>query len=342
MSIKLNKNPQERLAINYGPASRASPRLRWAFLVLLLSLPFLFFLFKLTQEYIIIKFPGQVVYDVLMIRSPDAGYIKKIVVQPGQQVKAHSLLIEFSSPELEAKLKYLNAERLRTLTLVNSLQTTTQNLLSPFIDVAKKEISDSAIVYDRFKKYQNNGNLVELQVDEARRNYVSAKESYINLLQQINTLKLNNESLFEVNFVRKLHEIDSEIQQINIRLNSYLLYTPQNATVMNILTHQDEYLAAGQNLMTLVTKQHLRVVAFIDPKYLNEIHINQKVSIQFPNNQKTNGHIINTPSYAEKMPLSEINPLATRQNKLIAIIELDEDIPTQYKVFGIPVRVKLK
>lgn len=83
-------------------------------------------------------------------------------------------------------------------------------------------------------------------------------------------------TLIEVNFKRKILEIDNEVEQIKTKMRYFALRSPDNGTIMNISTHQDEFVSAGQNLMSIVTDKNLRIVAFIEPKYAEDIYQGKK------------------------------------------------------------------
>lgn len=342
MSIQFKKKPpSEHLPIQYGQGLRTPPKLRWILVVLILTIPLALLLYQLMSEYFLVRFSGLVTYDTVTIRAPSDGYIKTLSVQPGQKIQPEQVLLQFTSPETLTKLNYLEQERQRITELMNSLGDQNQDNLTKALETAKQDIQTSKEVYDRFKTYVNQGNMVELQLEEARKNYVNAQRNYTEIQQQIKETQLQNKTLLEVNYKRKILELESNINEVKAKMAYFTMRAPQPGTIMNISTHQGEYVSEGQNLITIVTNKNIRIVAFIDPKYMEEVYQGKKVVVTFPNNETVEGHIINTPSFAEKVPLSQINPLATRENKLIAIIRPDSIIPKPYQVFGIPVTVKL-
>lgn len=250
--------------------------------------------------------------------------------------------MQFASPLVEEKLAYLQVEKKRIIELMNSLVENNSQQISQALNISQQDIETSKLVYERFKNYSKNGDLIELQLEEARKNYITAVRSYVELSQKIEELSLQRATLIEVNFKRKILEIDNEVEQIKTKMRYFALRSPDNGTIMNISTHQDEFVSAGQNLMSIVTDKNLRIVAFIEPKYAEDIYQGKKINIIFPDNEEISGFIVNTPSYAEKTPLSEINPLATRENKLLAIIKPNKVIQKKYAVFGMPVKIKLE
>ncbi|WP_115304881.1 MULTISPECIES: HlyD family efflux transporter periplasmic adaptor subunit [Legionella] len=104
----------------------------------------------------------------------------------------------------------------------------------------------------------------------------------------------------------------------------------------------NEFVSGGQVLLTLVTHKNLRITAYIDPKFLDKIYKGREVLVEFPNGNTEKGYITRESGYAEITPLNEINPLATRQNKLVVTIKTVNPIPQQYQIHGIPVKIRFK
>ena len=105
--------------------------------------------------------------------------------------------------------------------------------------------------------------------------------------------------------------------------------------------HRGEFLPAGEEIIQIVTKNNLHVVAFIDPNKSEEVHPKTKVSLKFPDRFTVKGEVVNVPSYADRTPMTFQNPLATRENKLVVIIQINQELPEKYRVFGLPVEVDI-
>lgn len=343
MGIRLNSQDQkEVLPVSYGSAKRTPPRFRWSMVVLLVSIPFMVLLYQLMKEYVLIRFSGLVVFDTMIIRSPADGFIQDLYINVGKKIQKEEPLLRLVSPEVSAKLNALQDEKARILRLMDVISKQNTNELSTLLTVLKGDIDFSAGVYQRFQNYVQKGNMAELQLEEARQNYVGAQKNYAELEQQIKEVDLKNLTLLEVSYRRRIFEIESDIAQIQAKMTSFNMKSPVPGTVMNVMTYQGEFVALGQNLVNIVTDKNVKVMVFIDGKYVKEVYPGKRVTVRFPDRQTVPGHIINTPGYAEKVPLSLSNPLATRENKLIAMVKLDSNFPDKYEIYGIPVTVKLE
>lgn len=338
MGIQLTKtNRDKNMQVYYGSGARPAPKLRWSLVVLLLSLPLLYLAYQLTTEFLLVRFSGIVTYDSVTLRAPDAGYIKSLYILNGEKIHANQTLLQFDSPELTSELTFLEREKKRITSLMDSINQQDVNDVTNELEIAKQDIASSQQIYDSFKQYTNKGNLALLQLEEARKNYITAKKNYVSIKQKIAT----NKTVMEVNYKRKIFELENRIDQIKAKMQSFSMRSPNEGTIMSISTHVGEFVSPGQSLLTLVTDKNLRIVVFVDPKYMEEVYRGKKVILRFPNNEIVKGHIVNTPSFAEQTPLSQINPMAKRENKLIAIVQPDTNIPKAYQIFGIPVSAKL-
>ncbi|WP_131782525.1 HlyD family secretion protein [Legionella gresilensis] len=341
MGILLRIENKKPLIPAPPPGARKLARLRWLLVVLLLCLPLGYLTVRLIQDYFFIRFSGTVIYDTLLIRSPDEGYIHSISVSAGESVRPGNLILEISSPKLNNKLTYLINERERISKLIVNLKRVNQSELINSLKVAEQDMVDSKKTYERFKEHFKDGNLITLQLEEARKNYTTAQQNYASIKQKMLESSLQQNTSLEVNYNRRLVEIEGDIKLLKIQLKNFTIRAPQPGTVMNIETHVGEYVPIGKNLLTIVTDDNLKIKAYIEPKYSAVATYGSKVTIQLPNRERIPGIIINNPRYAQQLPSSETNPLATRQNKLIAIIAPRKPLPKEYQVFGIPVQISL-
>ncbi|STX52832.1 coiled-coil protein [Legionella busanensis] len=341
MGILLRIENKKPLIPAPPPGARKLARLRWLLLVLLLCLPLGYLSVRLIQDYIFVRFSGIIIYDTLLVRAPDEGYIKSMSVHTGESVRPGDLILEIDSPKLNNKLMNLIYEKERISKLIINVKKFNQDELVNSLKVAEKDMIDSQKTYEKFKEYFKGGNLITLQLEEARKNYTAAQQNYASIKQKMSEIALHQNTSLEVNYNRRLAEVESDIKVLKTHLKNFTVRAPQQGTVMSIETHVGEYVPIGKDLLTIVTNDNLQIKAYIEPKYSAVATHGSKVTIQLPNNDKIPGIIINDPRYAQQLPSSETNPLATRQNKLIAIIAPRKPIPKEYQVYGIPVQINL-
>lgn len=342
VSLKRTKLDEKSTVKDYGAGTRSAPKLRWFLIIGLVSLPLLALMYMLLDETILADFQGVVVFDTVTIRTPDAGYVDKVYVNEGEQVEKDQSLLLFKSPTLDAQLLYLYKEKERIEARSNTVNRESTASLEANLNNLKKDIVISQGVYDKFLTYYGpKGHISALKLEEARKHVTDARQAYSQLQHQIKQIKLENDVLMEVNYKRPLEDINNQINQINIKKQYFLIKSPEEGAIKEIRISPGEFLASGEEIIEIITKKDLHVVAFIDPKKAEEVHPQTLVTLIFPDRFSAKGEVINAPSHADSTPLAFQSPLATRENKLIVIIHFKQALPEKYKVFGVPVDVSL-
>lgn len=342
ISLRTTKLDEKSTVKDYGGGKRTPPKLRWFLIIGLVSIPLIYLIYMLLDETILADFQGIVVFDTVMIRTPDAGYVETLYVNEGEQVKKDQTLLQFKSPTLDSELAYLFKEKERVEARSASISLESTASLEANLESLKKDIESSQAVYDKFNKYYKpKGYLTSLDLEQARKNVADAKEAYSQIQHQIKQIKLENDVLMEVNYKRPIEDINHKIRQAELKKQYFLIKSPDDGAIKSIDIHPGEFLPAGEEIIEIITKKDLHVVAFIDPKKSEDIHPETLVTLTFPDHFSVKGEVMNVPSYADNTPASFQNPLATRENKLIVIIQFKQALPEKYKVFGVPVDVAI-
>ncbi len=342
INLRPKKLDEKATVKDYGQGKRTPPKLRWFMIVGLISIPLIYLMYMLLDETVFAEFQGVVVFDTVRIRAPDAGYVETLFVKEGEHVEKDQALLQFKSPDLDAELVYLKQEKKRIDEQISHINNQSTESLKAHLAVLENDIKSSQLVYEKFANYYRaRGHIAALELEQARKNVIAAKEAYSQLKHQIKQVILENDLMIEVNYKRKLEEVNNKIQRAEIKKQYFAIKSPAKGAVKQIDIHPGEFLPAGQDIIDIVTKNNLHVVAFIDPKEAEEIHPGISVTMTFPDNFTVKGEVVNVPNYADKTPLTFQNPLATRENKLIAIIHFQEELPKKYRVFGLPVEVTI-
>ncbi len=342
ITFKRGKLDDKSTVKDYCQGKRTPPILRWVIVVFLISIPLIYLIYMLLDETIFAEFQGVVMFDTVKIRAPAAGYVETLYVNEGEHVKRGKPLLQFKSPGLDTQLVYLRKEKDRIDKQIDNINRKSTESLKAHLAVLEKDILSSQLVYQKFAKYyKSNGHMASLELEQARKNVISAKQAYSQLEHQIKQVVLENDLMIEVNYKRKQEEINNKIRQAEQKKKYFLIKSPAKGAVKRIKIHHGEFLPAGQDIIDIVTKNNLHVVAYIDPKEAEIIRPGITVTMTFPDHFKTKGEVIDVPNYADKTPMTFQNPLATRENKLIAIVKFKENVPEKYRVFGFPVEVNI-
>ncbi len=327
--------------ITHPAFKRSSPTLRWIAILLIIAIPFIYLLYRLADIYIFVTFPGYITFEKIIVRAPANGYIKKLNIKLADSVIRNQILLTFASPEVEVKLQYLEREKEYLNNLAKSLRSNENLFIEQQIALANTNIKDSYDLYQRFNSYKNKGIIDDLQLEQVRVAWINAQHSKIQFQSLLvkNQADLNHQT--EVYYRRKIAEINNDIQ-LNQSLKAHFdIRAVASASVIAIDTYETEFVSPGQPLITLATNQNPYVVAFIEPKYFNQLYKDKKVKVILPNNKQITGSIYKTPIFSDRLPADQVNPIATRSNKIIILIRLENDELTKEYVYGLPVQVKL-
>lgn len=343
ISLKRGKLDEKPDVKDYGQGKRTPPKLRWMMVVLVISIPLIYLIYLLLDETVLADFQGVIVFDTVKIRAPDAGYVETLFVKEGQHVKRGQPLLQFNSPNVDQQLIYLKKEQARIQGQVDSINKKSTESLTKHLEILKKDILASQLVYDKFAKYyRQQGHIAAIELEQARKNVITAKEAYSQMQHQIKQVRLENDLMVEVNYKRKLEEVNHKITQAEIKKKYFAINSPAKGTIKNIHIHRGEFLPSGEDIIDIVTKNNLHVVVYVDPKSADELKLGAIVKLTFPDNYVMKGKVINVPNFADRQPLAFQNPLAQRENKLVAIVEFEKEPPKKYRVYGVPLEVNIE
>lgn len=341
MSIKLKKRKLDLVHPVYAAAKRQPPKFRFFLILALISLPLLFLIYTMLSYYVFVQFPGYVAFDRLDVRAPIAGYVKKLPVHLGDYIKAGQTLVEFESPMVNTRLSYLENDKKYLSTVLSQLRNKNIAYLEQSVVLAEKDVELTLEVYQRFKKYREKGVIQEMELEQARRNWVDAKRKLTELQNTIAKGKQEFSHRLELDYKQRLRDINNQISQLKQQQALLTLKASQSGHIYQIYTYSSEFVGQGQKLLSLITEENMHIVAFVEPRFINEVYQGKEVKITFPDKKVMPGVIHNIPSYSEQSPATESSPIAKRGNKILVIIRLKEPLANKYHVYGVPVKVDL-
>ncbi len=342
MGIRFKRKNAAEIVPNYGEGRRTPPRMRWYFILFIVSLPVIYLLNLLAKTYIFITFPGYISFGKITVRAPTSGFVRTLHVKIGMEVNRGDALINFESPEVMTKIKYLKKDKAYVLQLLENFRAKEITSLEKAKAFFERDVKISEDVYLKFKEYRKKGVVDDLKLEEARRNWLDAKRKLTELDNRIKENEEEDKHRIEINYKRRLRDIDNQLK-LNLNILKHLTIKAEfNSYVAEVKTYQNEYVSAGQELLKLLTKKDMHIVGFVDPKFINDIYKGKKVTIILPDKAEIAGEVYNLPSFSERVPAAQANPIATRNNKIMILIRLKNEMPKKYQVYGVPVRINLR
>ncbi len=203
-----------------------------------------------TKLPIIKVFPGRVrskVQIVLAAKMP--GFVKKVPVQIGQEVKEGDLLVAIDDTDVKAKIESLYAMRRAALGELNAIE-------------AKYQYAK--INYDRFKKLYKQNSATKDELDRAKTQFETLK----NHVKAINS---------------KISSIEAQIKEAQNQLSYLRIRAPISGWISERMVDPGTYVNPGQPLIKLDGKGvGFWFEAEVDESLIKNVHVGDQVIVLIP------------------------------------------------------------
>lgn len=206
------------------------------------------------------------------VQAKVAGTVKKIYVQPGDYVKKGDLLVEMYDAEEEVKLARL---RLRVETLTNDLdrlkkevseeseadkeaQTSELNSKKFAIEQLDKKIEGLETLQGVQQKLYDEGVISRAVLRDTEDKLTNAKIERESKKAAMATLNYNLIKGYRTEEIKqKEHDLIDAIREqdlLEVRQPFYQIFSPNDSTVLGLLTNQGDIVQAGTSLVWLEEK----------------------------------------------------------------------------------------
>ncbi len=327
--------------IEYAPSKRHLAKWQWYLLILIIISPFLFFLSKVLMDEFIANATGYISYDQITVRAPENGYVNKVLVGEGGAVKKDECIICLKSPLITKELNNLKVEREK----LNKLISSTVNPEIEYFNSMKQTLSKHLLTTQKYVETMSGlrekklSTIMDLQ--KARTDLKNIELEIEDINRAIARSDLYHRFKLEEQYGGFIRDIDEKIIRLETILNSLKILSPCNGFVAKIFTHQNEYVLKGKALMEITTKNNLRVIAYLNDKFVSgDLRKGMKVKVKLPGNFSLKGEIAQIPSFAEHQE-KYANLIKSEKNKVLLIITLLDKLPEKYQIYGLPVKVVL-
>lgn len=339
MKIQFNKKSNSSgPVLSVRPKRANTPMFRWLLIVLLISMPLLYLLFQLGQTLFIYRFDGFVAYNTVVVRAPVDSYVNKLYVTLNQTVPKGATLLRLESYDTRNTLRSFYQERKILQRALDFFNRASMNALNASIQKAKQDIKQTREVYNSFYQYFKKGNIVTLQLEQARLNLSNAQHLYFGLQAQASRLTIEKQKNI-ADYKTAIAELDNKISIQERKLKNLTLTAPSLSEIIELNTEESEYVPEGQTLLVLSTNNNLHIIGFVDPQYAYKIEENKTVTIYFADHTKAKGTISKKAKFLKRLPPQYTNPLAERSNKILVIITPEKGIKSRNYIYGMPVKI---
>ncbi|MCL1038150.1 HlyD family efflux transporter periplasmic adaptor subunit [Shewanella submarina] len=325
--------------IKYAQAKRTGYKLRWYLLLAMVIAPALLVIWFMSKPLLFISAPGLITTEPMPIRTPLSGNIQTLEVKVGQPVKQGQTLISISQAANQAVIADLEQRRHQLDTLNSEEEQAVIAQLQKKVDVAREGLKKQGKLLKDFNKYMEQKLIPVSDTIATVRYYTEAEmdleQARADLLSELQKQKIEK---YTGPLAKLKAEYDLELTKLKAQANQLNIRSPDNARVTQVEVQKGEYVGADTTLMWLQGRSAPVVIAYLDPKYLDYVHLGQQASIILPNGDKFTAEIKEPTELVSKLPKQLSGPFDGEQAVMKVILTPSE--PLKVNIEGMPVKVE--
>ncbi len=341
---KHNPNMDGGLPVTYAPAKRQAPKLRWYALVLVISAPLLFLLWRIGIALFVVNAPGVISLDKKSVNSPFPAVVEKIHARPGMKVETGQLLMQLEDPAVTQRIYILRAE-------LEALQSTASGAAQPAdgparAAAAKIRIAEENVRYqkghrDTIQALLAQGAATRAEAAEAEDRYRQALAALAEARAALAILQVPDFSRQESAAQRssRIAQIEAELTGLEERRLFFSVISPEEGRILDVFPTEGQHVGGGDALLLLGKPQALNVMAYMQPRHISYARQGEAVEISLPGGIKAAGRIAAAPEIAARIPAELAGVLTEGRQTILVKIEIEEGISDHLRVEGLPVSV---
>ncbi len=334
------------LPVMYAPAKRQAPKWRWYALVLIISTPLLFLLWRVGIALFLVNAPGVISLDKKSINSPFSAVVEKIHAKPGMKTDKGQLLMQLQDPHVTQRIYILEAELEALRSRPADADSAEASNGSARAASAKIRIAGENVRYH--KEYRDTIQALLAQGAATRAEAAEAEAKYRQALADLAEARTSLSILQVPEFSRqesaaqrssRIAQIEAELKGLDEQSQSFSVLSPDEGRILDVFPTEGQYVAGGDALLLLGKPQSLYVMAYIQPRHISYVREGEEVEIRLPGGISTVGRIAAAPEIAARIPAELAGVLTEGRQTILVQIEIEEDLAEHLRVEGLPVSV---
>lgn len=211
--------------------------------------------------------------DSVLVKPEVSGYIEKILVTEGQEIKKGQLLAVISNETLKENIREVEAqlasvsERLRT-------DSDFRKDLTHNIEIKREVLENVEKNYNRRKALFEEGLISKEMFDAIKREYEVAKRDYE---RQLN---IYNDSIKNLSY--QFDSLNARKKALKYELEKYYVKSPISGKVLRKFLNEGDYvnnLQQNNVLFSLGSERNLETILLVDEEYIPMVREGMKVLI---------------------------------------------------------------
>ncbi len=315
--------------IPYATGRRQAHRLTWYLVLTLVLSPIIYLSVRATASAFNRTANGTVDLGQQEIRASEAGIVRELSVDAGQQVSQDQPLLILDSSDLDAQTAR-NAAQLAT-------DAATDRQASELREAAIQEfaLQKRTVEYQRSRRTAveelfNSGAATRAELDEATAAVAAAEMSLLRARRELSTTTT----------APKLAHAERIV--LDSRRRSLTAHAPHTGRVLAVLVKVGEYVTAGEPMVLLARLDQPRVIAYVAPRLGTALAVGSPATIYFPNGAHIRASISAAPRLTSRMPADLVDPFGMRPTTVMLDLAPQQLWPEDQLVQGLPVMVRFQ
>ncbi len=376
MKVKFDKpaaQPEldDGVKVEYAPAKRPFPVLRWYLILLIVASPIIYFIGTILTDKVSIRASGFVSLDLVQIRSPQEGRVTAFniavrdmvkVAQPLASIAPPSFILEQRAREQrnreQARLKTYKAqtelyqEKKRNAILARESAEVRILSLNQSLSLSKEQLVHHRKRYENTLKLKQQGAATAAETEQAKQHLNNAKRQYYNDTAAIEKERANIANAEAVLFSAAPPLPDSQVSVLaktsdasveqELDSDSAIVKSPIEGRVVEIVAAENQYMQTGEDILVIASMQEGTITAYLEAKHSDYAKVGQPARIRIAEGKTLDATIVALPKVAKKLPAEFANAFGVRPLTIVVELQTNEPLPENYQIHGLPVEIKFQ
>jgi multidrug resistance efflux pump len=345
---KKDKDPTvvQGMRVPYAPARRKAAQWRWYLILLIVSSPLLFFLFKMVKSFVVVDASGFISLERVAVNSNSTGVLETLFVETGQVVSRGKAVARLHNPHLDGQKALLESE-------LETLERWPTDFGKARVQLIRRRLHLTKEILTTQSQYLNNvaflieqGAATAAELDLARERRNQAQMDYDQAWFEHQKLQQDRN---RPGFGTAMAEAPSGGLQIIAKIKSLeqeqaLLeqVAPYDGRILDVYAVQGQALSPGAPILLLGRSDKPSVVAYLAPKYVKYAQSGRYATVTLPDGRKLKARVRENANLTKRLPADLSSPIGSRDLMLLVNLELLTPLPDIQWVDGLPVSVRFQ
>ena len=218
----------------------------------------------------------------IQVKTPAGGRVAEVLFKDGDHVEKGQLLVRFDTREaIDEKDTLLGLIKVEQEDLKSRLLTVKSQkaTLDGRINVLEQKLSTKKLLIDGLSDLVDIGGFQKMQ-------FLEQKDAYFGLLNEINEVEERigqlalQEDTIRLSSRKNIDEMSNKLRKVNLQLLYKNVLAPISGVVFDPQAFPEGVIAAGEPILSIVSKRGLYAEVFVPNKDIGFIKMNQPTKIR--------------------------------------------------------------